>query len=73
MVVGIDGDMWYCSNGVCLDASNSKIAFGRTLKDAVLTYRDDFNEPNARVHDRFLKYWDNTPEEYYREPTRQLF
>ena len=63
MKIGIDGNMWYCSNGLSLPEHNAKFAFARTLREAVIKYNKDFNEDQS-IPERLLRYADETPEQY---------
>lgn len=63
MVIGIDGNMWYCSNGLSLQEQNAKFTFARTLREAVKQYREEFDY-FAEYPERLSIYLDQTPEEY---------
>lgn len=63
MQIGIDGNMWYCSNGLCLADPNAKFSFARTLREAVNTYNKDFNEM-AVIPESLVSHADQTPEQY---------
>jgi hypothetical protein len=63
MNVGIDGDKWYCSNGLSLPEHNAKFAFARTLREAVTQYNKEFNM-DEDVPERLRRYADETPEQY---------
>lgn len=63
MKIGIDGNMWYCSNGLSLPEHNAKFAFARTLREAVMKYNKDFNADEC-VPERLRIYADETPEQY---------
>ena len=63
-MIGIDGNMWYCSNDVCLAEPDAKYTFERTLREAVDKYYNQFG-PTFVPNDLKL-YMDKTPEEYHR-------
>jgi len=62
-MIGIDGNMWYCSNDICLAEPQAKYTFERTLREAVEKYQDEFNI-NLIVPLNLVPYLDKTPEEY---------
>lgn len=63
MKIGIDGNMWYCSNGLDLPDRNAKFTFERTLRQAVTKYNEEFKCQES-IPERLIKYADQTPEEY---------
>lgn len=63
MKIGIDGNMWYCSNGLSLPEHNANFAFARTLREAVKKYNSDFNKQES-VPERLRAYAEQTPEQY---------
>lgn len=63
MEIGIEGDKWYCSNGLPQSDWNANFAFARTLRKAVKKYNADFNKQES-VPERLAAYADQTPEQY---------
>ncbi len=63
MTIGIDGNMWYCSNGLSLPEHNANFAFARTLREAIAKYNKDF-DADKEVPERLLRYAYQTPEQY---------
>lgn len=63
MLIGIDGDHWYCSNGMCLGDPRAEFAFERTLRQAAASYRSQFGHQTP-VPDELTPFLDMTPEEY---------
>lgn len=63
MLVGTDGNMWSCSDGLSLGDPRSKWVFERTLGEAVEKYRALY-EPHAALRKDLYEFWHNTPEEY---------
>lgn len=63
MKIGIDGTMWYCSNGLDLSERDNKIVFERTLREAVKQFNKQFNR-QENIPERLLAYADQTPEQY---------
>jgi len=63
MIIGIDGDKWYCSNGLSLPDRDAKFAFARTLREAITKYNKDFNS-DEEVPERLRRYANETPEQY---------
>lgn len=67
MEIGIDGNMWYCSNGICLGDPRAKFTFERTLREAAAAHRIKFKHNNT-VPDELAFALDLTPEEYKATP-----
>ncbi len=63
MLIGIDGDMWYCSNGLCLGDPRAEFTFERTLREAADKFREEFKCCDA-VPDDLIEHVDKTPEEF---------
>lgn len=63
MVIGIDGNCWYCSNGKCLGDPMAEFTFERTLREAVEAYRKEFGRKGFIPND-MRQYLDKTPEQY---------
>ncbi|WP_331350837.1 hypothetical protein [Cellvibrio sp. UBA7671] len=63
MIIGIDGNMWYCSNEICIAEPDAKIAFAPTLKEAAVSYKSQYHLDGA-VPIELLDFLDVTPEEY---------
>lgn len=63
MKIGIDGNMWYCCNGLPMMDNHAKYTFVRTLREAVETYNKEFKRFDEVGAD-MLPYWHCTPEEY---------
>ena len=68
MIIGIDGNMWYCCNGLPVMDPNAKYTFERTLREAVEKYHTEYKIFDD-VRSDLLPYWDYTPEEYLAEVT----
>lgn len=69
--IGIDGNMWYVSNGACLGSSQAEFSFERTLREAIKEWNNKFarNKWGDRDQDficptEHVPYLDMTPEEY---------
>ena len=63
MKIGIDGNQWYCSNGLCLGDPRANYTFARTLRDAITAFQTEFKSNDscpAVLHDCL----DMTPEEF---------
>ena len=63
MLIGIDGNMWYCSNGVCLGDPRAEATFERTLRQAVDKFHTEF-KCDDEIPPDMVQYLDKTPEEY---------
>lgn len=67
MTIGIDGNMWYVSNGLCLAEARAKFSFERTLKEALAAYNRDHVKDNESVKQcpaNMQPFLSMTPEEY---------
>jgi hypothetical protein len=64
VTIGIDGNMWYCSDGGCLGDPDSQFAFERTLREAITTYQKEFKSPLPAVPEPLAFALDLTPEQY---------
>ena len=63
MTVGIDGNQWYCCNGLCLGDPRAAYEFGDTLRQAI----DRYNSKHPRDCHRAVSvaaYLDMTVAEY---------
>ena len=63
MTVGIDGNQWYASNGLCLGDPRALFVFADTLREAI----DQYNKKNPKNPIRTIgneKFLDMTPEQY---------
>jgi hypothetical protein len=68
MKIGIDGNMWYCSNGMCLGDPRAKFTFERTLRQAAAAYLNQFGEGGLEsVPNALGSHLDDTPEQYHSE------
>jgi hypothetical protein len=72
MTIGIDGNMWYVSNGLCLGDPRSRFSFARTIRSAL----HDYNLKHVRGGETVMQAppWarpvlDLTPEEYKARPS----
>lgn len=63
MIIGIDGNMWYCSNGRCLGDPRSVYSFERTLRAACDSFAKQIKEP-PDLPAGMAQYADKTPEQY---------
>jgi hypothetical protein len=65
MKIGIDGNMWFCSNGKCLGDPRSRFIFERTLREAVAGYQKcDPGHAAYHVDPSMVPHLDKTPEQY---------
>lgn len=65
MIIGIDGNMWYCSNGMCLGDPRAKFTFERTLREAANKYLAEFGEGGLQaVPVGMIEHLDQAPEQY---------
>lgn len=71
MIIGIDGNMWYCSNGLDLDDPRARFSFERTLREAVIQYQIKFS-CNDELSSEMLQYADMTTEEYKRHQSKHV-
>jgi hypothetical protein len=71
MKIGIDGNMWYCSNGICLAERNAKYVFEPTLREAVTQFNKQFNKQEA-IPSRLLAYADQSPAQYFLQEKSHL-
>ena len=65
-ILGIDGNMWYVSNGLCLGDPRANFVFAETPRKAF----DEWNRKNPREHDSGYKhapYMDMTSYEYRKQ------
>ena len=71
MVIGTDGNMWYCCNGLTMMDHHAKYTFERTLREAVEKYHKEYKSFD-KVRADLLPYWNCTPEEYRADLTPNL-
>lgn len=64
MKIGIDGNMWYCSNGMCLGDPRAEFVFERTLREAIASFQKEFGGSLPCIPEGMAKALDSTPEQY---------
>lgn len=63
MIIGIDGNCWYASNGLCLGDWRSKFGFSEKLGDAIAEYQK-MSDTLEQCPPDMVKYLDVTATEY---------
>lgn len=63
MNIGIDGNMWYESNGLCLGDPKAQFAFERTLRETITAHQKEFGGGLTCIPDSLAWALDLTPEE----------
>ena len=63
MNIGIDGNCWYCSNGMCLGDPRAEFTFERTLRETVDAFRAKFGCTDS-LPGGLTPYLDMAPEQY---------
>lgn len=63
MEIGIDGNMWYVSDGQCLGDPRSKFVFNSILGVAFDEYKS-FHDHLATLPESLVRFRGDTPEEY---------
>lgn len=63
MKIGIDGNQWYCSNGLCLGDIRANFVFAGTLREAVDVYKAEFGSLEG-IPQELAPYMDMTVDAY---------
>jgi hypothetical protein len=63
MKIGIDGNQWYCSNGLCLGDIRAQFTFADTLREASDSCRAEFGCTDE-MPPELTPYLDMTSAEY---------
>ncbi len=63
MKIGVDGNLWYCSNNLCISHKNSIYTFARTLRGAIEKYKEKNPKDKVKLSTVEETYLDLNPEE----------